>query len=972
MPEEVPDEQSSEQATPDRAIIYQRWRQLYEALQPDDLALRHAWLFLPDPELPEPFDRREEFDAEARELAKRRTEAVDTIGWNEHTLNRLAERVRETRDLGWILGHSSLATELDIYLLDTTPPSCWAPQIPTYLGARWNTQGAQWVKDKLLAMLLQGRRADVEASLLVFPASPVTWDMANALGDEVERSYWRHLTYVLGEVEAKDWERAVRSFVSVGNIAGALRAASRAKEKVGDDTVAEALHALVTASPEDIKRFAQDGTASYTLEQLMDRLEASQNVDSRYAGLLGLVELIHGRSAHRPKRPMRRLSAAFAADTGQFVELVKRMYRRSGEPRPARSPEEQESVRQRAEAAYHILDTWKGYPGEGLAASERDPILYDWSLKALRELTAEGRPDTGASEVARVLARAPEGEDGCWPCVAARKLLELDEFPTLSRALQTAQWNRRGMHGRSLGEGGKQERELAARYRDYAKRLRSAWPRTADMSDALAGTYEREAVHEDAAAEATMRQYGAEPHDFGDPPAPPSPSPKRRVVSPGIVQLETIELTDFARFDRLVLSLEPPTEQGQWLVLLGENGYGKSTLLRALALAIAGTNVAQGALSKYPAPFIRMGQTTARCEVSCGGQRFSGVITNDGTGEVATGTPPNGARPPVFAYGCRRGSALSGSDAVELDKPFSDVATLFDESAQLYPARTWLKELKLRALQNPKHEHVFRTVTEKLCGLLPEVERLDVVDSQVWAIAPKLGGRVPLAALSDGYLTTMGWIVDLVARWLRWAELVEGKPPEGDFFARMEGLVIVDEIDLHLHPRWQRAIIRRLKEVFPRLSFVVTTHNPITLLGADTGEIVVLREAADGSGRIEARQFDIPRGIRADRILTGEWFGLEYTVDEDTITLIEKHQQMLLDGVPEDAPERLEVEDELARRYGSYADTSIDRMALEVAAELMRERRPKTPEERKDLQERLRQRVRERLAGKGRPGGAAS
>src|SRR6185503_12158163 len=130
---------------------------------------------------------------------------------------------------------------------------------------------------------------------------------------------------------------------------------------------------------------------------------------------------------------------------------------------------------------------------------------------------------------------------------------------------------------------------------------------------------------------------------------------------------------------------------------------------------------------------------------------------------------------------------------------------------------------------------------------LPDVERLDIVDDKVWAIAPKLGGRVPLSALSDGYLTTLGWIADLVARWLHWAEQVN-QSTEGDFFARMEGLVLVDEIDLHLHPRWQRTIIRKLKELFPRLSFVVTTHNALTLLGAEAGEIVVLREPASAGG----------------------------------------------------------------------------------------------------------------------------
>jgi energy-coupling factor transporter ATP-binding protein EcfA2 len=974
--DEDADAEPSAQAAPHNSVVYTRWEQLYESLRPQDLALRYAWLFLPHPDLPRPFDPERDFDEDTRELARLRAEAIEAIGWSLPTLTALAERVATSSALGWTLGASSLTEKLDTYLLDSSPPPCFAPQVPAYFCARRSSKDDQWALRKLQSMLTQARLSEVEKCLSWLVSSPSTWALADALGEEVSRSYWRQLAHVPPDLSQDERDRALHRLLVVGNITTALHTARRAKENIRHEMVAEVLQALLVAA-RDAKKPIVDGASSHALEQLMNRLETSPDADTKYAGLLGNIELFHSLSTYDPKRPMRRLSAAFAADTSHFVTLVKQMYRRAGEPESASSPEEQQDTRRQAEGAYRILGAWKGYPGEGPSRDPHDEILYDWSLKVLRELVAEGRPDTGASEVARVLARAPKGEDGHWPCVAARRLLELNEFLSLSRSLQIAKWNLRGAHSRSLGAGGKQERDLAVEYRDSGRKLRPAYPRSADMLDALADTYEREAVQEDAEAEATMRQHGAEPQDFGETPAPPSRSPKRRVVRPGIVQIETIELTDFARIDRLAISLSPPAERGQWLVLLGENGRGKSTLLRAILLAIAGANVAQGALSKYPAPFIRLGQPSARCEMNCGGDRFSVTITNDGTGEIAVTTPANGARPPVFAYGCRRGSALSGSDAVELDKPYSDIATLFDESAQLFPARTWLKDLKLRALQNPKHEHVFRTVLQKLCdteqqrGLLPDVERLDVIDNQVWAIAPKLGGRVPLAALSDGYLTTMGWIVDLVARWLRWAELVEGKPPEGDFFARMVGLVFVDEIDLHLHPRWQRDIIRRLKDVFPRLSFVVTTHNPITLLGADAGEIVVLREAADGSGRIDAGHFDLPPGIRADRVLTGEWFGLEYTVDDDTIALIEKHQKMLLDHVSEDAPERLALEDQLAGGYESYADTSIDRMALEVAAELMRERRPKTPKERKELRDKLEERVRERLAEKRRQGGSA-
>ncbi|WP_438035042.1 AAA family ATPase [Sorangium sp. So ce204] len=950
----------------DRNAVYDRWQALYTKFQPQDPALRYAWLFQTDVEIPGVFRRKVDLDLEGREIARLRAEALQDVGRQHQRLEilcALARQANDSRVLGMELGRATFADALDAHLLEGHPPRDLAPLVPSYMAVRWSLRGSEWAEEKLRAMLQQGRGPDVEEVLLRRLPDRTVWDVADALGEDVRRGYWLKLELMLGEHPAEAWERATRSFLDVGNVAGAVKCAEWAKDKLDHETIALVLRAFGSAPPVEVRRFFQAPASSYTLEQLMDRLASAPEADARYGELLASIELLYALGTHEPKRPLHRLSAAFAQTPGLFVDLVKQMYRKSGGLRPVLSETEQDDVRRRAEGAHRVLGSWTGYPGQGLPVDEAGRVLYEWSSKVLRELVVERRPDTGASEVARVLARAPQGEDGFWPCIAARKLLETDEFPALAGGLHIAKRNLRRRTVRSIGEGGQQERALAASYRDAARALRPAWPRTADMLDGLAAAYEGDAARQDETARATLREEGAEPSDFGSPPSRQQASPKRRVVSPGIVHLRGIELTNVTCFEHLNLELQPPRDRGQWLLLLGENGRGKSTLLRALALALAGTNVAQAALGQYPAPILRIGQPSARCEVTCGEQRYTVTISNDGTFEVATCDPTNGARPPVFAYGCRRGSALGGSDAVDLTSPFSDVATLFQPSAHLYPAPSWLKDLKLRALQDPRYDHVFQTLTDKLRDpLLPDLERLDVVGNQVSVIAPKLGGRVPLAALSDGYLTTLGWLMDLVARWLHWAEQVEGKPPEGDFFARMEGLVLIDEIDLHLHPRWQRSVVKLLKDVFPRLSFVATTHNPLTLLGAEAGEIVVLRDAADGSGRPEAKRFDLPPGIRADRILTGEWFGLPYTVDDETIALIERHQQMLLEGVPEDTPERRELEEKLAARYGSYADTSLDRMALEVAADLMRERQPKTPEERADLQRRLKERVRQRLA----------
>ncbi|MGK3999579.1 AAA family ATPase [Sorangium sp. So ce1024] len=860
---------------------HDRWKRLYEALTPGNLALRYAWLFLRSVDLPDGFQAPKDLGAEDREIARRRVEAIEDIGRRDdrlQVLSALGDKVRGDDSLGWAMANATFAHELDAHLLEETPPASLAAQVPTYLARRWIVEGRAWVETKLRAMVAQGRTKEVKNTLHLFPGSTEIWDLVDALGEEVWRCYWQDLEYVSGEHSADEWERAIKNLLAARNTFGALLNANSAKQQISAATIAEALKALL-ANHDQLVRADRHGISSWVLEQLMDRLEASPEVESRYAQLLAKVEILYAVQTLEPKRPMRRLSAYFAGNPNQFVDLVTQMYRPRSEPRPALSQAEQAEVKKRAATVHRVLHSWTGYPGQGLPDDERESVLYDWSLRALRALAAVKRAETGASEVAKVLARAPAAADGLWPCLAARRLLEGDEFPVLSRCLEIAEYNLR--NGRLRPVSGETERTTANGFRDAARALRSTYPRTAILLDRLAESYEREAAHHDAYEERTLREEGAEPSDFDAPSARPAPSPKHRILKPGIVHLNKIELTNFAIIDHLTLDLEPREGGGQWVLLVGDNGKGKTTLLRALALVLAGTNLARVALGQSVAPLIRIGTNAARCNVTCAGVDFSITLTNDGTAEAATCEPANGHRPPVFAYGCLRGSAFGGNSVADPTNAFSDVATLFSKSASLYPAQSWLQDLKRRSLQEEKYAEIFSTVITNLCGLLPDVAHIDVAGNEVWVIGPKLGGRVPLAALSDGYLTTLSWLVDLIARWINWAEQ-EQADLTGNFFERMEGLVLVDEIDLHLDARWQHSIIRTLKVTFPRLSFVVTMHNLLTLVGAEKGEIVVLREKADGTGGLEARQIDLPPGAHADRALTREWFGLLSTVDYET------------------------------------------------------------------------------------------
>ena len=105
--------------------------------------------------------------------------------------------------------------------------------------------------------------------------------------------------------------------------------------------------------------------------------------------------------------------------------------------------------------------------------------------------------------------------------------------------------------------------------------------------------------------------------------------------------------------------------------------------------------------------------------------------------------------------------------------------------------------------------------------------------------------KVPATWLSQGYQSTIAWIADLIGQ--MYLDIGEVVPLED-----MEGLVLIDELDLHLHPTWQVRLVPVLKRVFPRMQFIVTTHSPMLLPAFERHEIVMLR--LNDSGDVVAEE----------------------------------------------------------------------------------------------------------------------
>ena len=140
-----------------------------------------------------------------------------------------------------------------------------------------------------------------------------------------------------------------------------------------------------------------------------------------------------------------------------------------------------------------------------------------------------------------------------------------------------------------------------------------------------------------------------------------------------------------------------------------------------------------------------------------------------------------------------------------------------------------------------------------------------------------------LEQFSDGYKIIIAMVADIASR------MAEANP-DMENPLDSPGIVLIDEIDLHLHPRWQQCILRQLKETFRNVQFVVSTHSPIVLLGAlDIVQIVRL----DGQHIESCIQRDYS-SYDVNQLLLSQLFGLDNVLTPETAQMMKRREELLL------------------------------------------------------------------------------
>jgi hypothetical protein len=195
------------------------------------------------------------------------------------------------------------------------------------------------------------------------------------------------------------------------------------------------------------------------------------------------------------------------------------------------------------------------------------------------------------------------------------------------------------------------------------------------------------------------------------------------------------------------------------------------------------------------------------------------------------------------------------------------------------------------------------------------------------------------------------WVGGLLRRWINHPGFLQ--IPE--FNLHMEGLVLVDNFDQNLPPYEQQLLPGKLKSCFPKMKFIVTTNSMASLLDTSSEEVIHLRRSynPDDAGII-ARTGDIPAHVDMN-FLSYEYGGMPIAGSSARLALMERYRLALRAGEPVE-----ELEAELRRHVGPFADTSLERLAWGVAAQIMQEEVASvTPERREALRKKVLERLRE-------------
>jgi len=350
------------------------------------------------------------------------------------------------------------------------------------------------------------------------------------------------------------------------------------------------------------------------------------------------------------------------------------------------------------------------------------------------------------------------------------------------------------------------------------------------------------------------------------------------------------------------------------LILIGENGTGKSSILQSIVLGLLGQkSLDKKKKGKLSNEYLRICKeeniTKGSIEIKLTDLADPIKLTfNSKTVKLTT----SGRKMPVLAYGSTR--LLSKKVPFNKSTNGLNIENLFNSKFELIGAEAWLL-----SLSDEEFKYVCELVLRDIL-MLKEHETIIRNENKI-LIHP---ANIDLNLWSDGYKSVISLVCDILYNMQNlWKKEVRAI---NDY----SGIVIIDEVEQHLHPTWKQEIIPRLKSVFPQIQFIIATHDPLCIQNTSTSEVFLLSKEENNETKLH--HADVPSGLNIDKLLTGKWFSLQTTFDKQTIQDLTEYQRAVL--LSESEEELTAKQNGLNKKLGAYADNSFWGLYRESIREL--------------------------------------
>lgn len=448
--------------------------------------------------------------------------------------------------------------------------------------------------------------------------------------------------------------------------------------------------------------------------------------------------------------------------------------------------------------------------------------------------------------------------------------------------------------------------------------------------------------------------------------------------------LTRVRLENIGPFEDQMFELNPG-----WNMLFGDNGVGKSNFLKAIAVGLCGE-----AAKAFADRLIKR-------KTSSGTENPSGTITidvvTDINGEMKEKTfvtkllrsdigaelmsrPPRPMEtegwlalgfPPMRIISWKRDEGDKNSVT---DRPTpSDLLPLIlgETDPRLDGLKAWLIELDNKinrdfkeGVSDSPHLKLRDDFFEVIGVLTPKVDIKwsGLGDDGKTVLVTTEDGDVPIEAVSQGTSSLMGWVGVLLRRLF---DLYGESPKPRDEHA----LVLIDEIDAHMHPEWQRQLIPKIRELFPNLQVIATTHSPLVVPSLKPNEIIRLRRQPGVKGIIvDVPEYDLTE-YRVNQILASPLFDIGSSLGPEVEKIVASYTA-LASKDSRTEPEQLELE-RLASQLNIKLPTPKENTAARVAYNMIQLAMSKKleaipAEQRSQIDSEMKVQLQELITGSGR------